>query len=172
MRRVECIMLTKGATALLTAFQGTSAEVMVKKMTHCDILILPNDKVKDAQLLIDTVSRGTYDYVISLGQRPNVKDKVYIETTARHGTEVLKTAFDCEKLRRTFKELGITAKLSHNAGTSFCNELYWNGLKDISDNNLNIQMVFVHVPFEKNISNMECFQKSLQNSIRVVVEKS
>lgn len=42
-------------------------------------------------------------------------------------------------------ENGISAKLSHNTGTSFCNRLYGGGLKYIADNSLSAEMVFVHV---------------------------
>ena len=44
--------------------------------------------------------------------------------------------FDCEKLKRNLEQAGLPAKLSTNAGTSFCNELYWNGLRYIKENKL------------------------------------
>lgn len=149
-----------GKRILLTAFCGTSAELLVKGIepdSKCQVLYLPNDKIKDSELLIDALQQEQFDYVISFGQRPNIKDKVHIESRARKSELGLETAFDCEKLKCTMEQVGLSVKLSCNAGTSYCNELYWNGLRYIEENRLDTKMVFVHVPFEKNISNAEEF---------------
>ena len=149
-----------GKRILLTAFCGTSAELLVKGAElnlKYKVLYLPNDKIKDSELLIDALQQEQFDYVISFGQRPNIKDKVHIESRARKSELGLETAFDCEKLKCTMEQVGLSAKLSCNAGTSYCNELYWNGLRYIEENRLDTKMVFVHVPFEKNISNAEEF---------------
>lgn len=153
-----------GKKILLTAFRGTSAEVLVADRNvqeQYEILFLPNDKIMDSELLIEALQQDKFDYVISLGQRPNIKDKVYIETRARKDGLSIDTTFDCENLRRSLEKNGLPAKLSHNAGTSFCNALYWNGLQYIVEKNLDVKMVFVHVPFEKNIAEMEKFRKKL-----------
>ncbi len=149
---------------LLTAFRGTSAEVLVTQENikkRYEILLLPSDKVKDSELLIEALKQGHFDYVISLGQRPNIKGKVHIETTARKNGLSMETAFDCERLKSSMEKNGLFAKLSSNAGTSFCNELYWNGLRYIGENKLDTKMVFIHVPFVKNISDMEEFARML-----------
>lgn len=149
---------------LLTAFCGTSAELLVKGVEpnfFDKVLYLPNDKIKDSELLTEALKQEQFDYVISLGQRPNIKDKVHIETRARKGDLCIETVFDCEKLKNMLEQSGLSAKLSCNAGTSFCNELYWNGLKYMEENRLNTKMVFLHVPFEKNISDVEEFRRKL-----------
>ena len=149
---------------LVTAFRGTSAELLVKGAElgpQYQILYLPNDKVKDSELLIHALKQEHFDYVISLGQRPNIKDKVHIETTAKRAGCCLKTNFDCEKLKQRLEQNGLSAKLSDNAGTSFCNELYWNGLRYIEEEISDTQMVFLHVPFEKNISDVDEFRGKL-----------
>lgn len=146
---------------LLTVFEGTSSELLLKGFNDVPILVLHNDMVKDSELLIEMLSKAHFNYVLSFGQRPNIKDKVHIETTARDGELRLDNVFDCERLRLLFEQNGIPAKLSHNAGTSFCNRLYWNGLKYIKDNDLETKMVFVHVPFRKNISEFERFRERI-----------
>lgn len=149
---------------LLTAFRGTSAETLVKcKMVkeQYEVLILPNDKIKDAELLIKVLQQEPFDCIICLGQRPNIKDKVHIETTAKKGEVAIETSFDCGALKRALEQNGLVAKLSYNAGTSFCNELYWNGLRYIAEEKLDTKMVFVHVPFEKNVTDMEKFRKKM-----------
>lgn len=153
---------------LLTVFEGTSSELLLNGFRDFPVLVLPNDKVKDSELLLGMLSEAHFDYVLSFGQRPNIKYKVHIETTAREGEVCLDTVFDCERLRLLFEQNGIQARLSHNAGTSFCNKLYWNGLKYIEEHELETRMVFVHVPFEKNIEVFEAFQRGIYNTLKVL----
>ena len=153
---------------LLTAFNGTSSEMLLKGFNDFSLVILPNDKVRDSEILIKTLSGTHFDYVLSFGQRSNIKDKVHIETTASDGELRLDTVFDCERLRLLFEQNGIQVKLSHNAGTSFCNKLYWNGLKYIEEHELETRMVFIHVPFEKNIGAFEVFQRGIYNTLKVL----
>lgn len=157
-------MIIRQKRILLTVFLGSSAELLVKEAElneQYSVLFLPNDRVRDSELLIAVLKQERFDYIVSLGQRPNIKDKVYIETRAKKGELSIETAFDYEKLKCIFEQAGLSVKLSDNAGTSFCNELYWNGLRYIAENNLDTKMVFVHVPFEKNISNAEEFWEKL-----------
>ena len=46
-------------------------------------------------------------------------------------------------------------------GNSYCNELYWNGLRYIKESQLDTKMVFIHVPYEKIISDVEVFRRKL-----------
>lgn len=151
----------KNRNILLTAFCGTSAAHMLEKERDCRTLFLPNDKVRDSEILIDAISKETFGYVICFGQKPLIVDKVFIETTAGHGEISIKTNFDCEKLKQVFEQKGIAAKLSHNAGTSFCNALYLNGLRYIFQNHMETKMVFVHIPFGKNITDFDGFCKRI-----------
>lgn len=144
---------------LLTAFHGTAAEALTHNIEDYEILILPNDKIRDSRMLIEMISKGHFDYVISLGQKPNIKDRVHLETMARKGESQISTTFDYEQLRQLFEQNGMAVKLSQNAGTSFCNELYWNGLQYISEQQLETQMLFVHIPFLKNVTDFEGFRK-------------
>jgi len=154
-----------GKRILLTAFCGTSAELLVKGIepdSKCQVLYLPNDKVKDSELLLEALQQEQFDYVISFGQRPNIKDKVHIETTARKDGNALITVFEYERLKCYLEQNGLLVKISDNAGTSYCNELYWNGLRYILEKKLDTKMVFLHVPFEKNISNLKHFVEEMK----------
>ncbi len=150
---------------LLTAFLRSSSEMLIKDIENYKKLILPNDKIKDSQILIEILSRCNFDYIISFGQRPNIKDKVHIETTAKSGGYSIDTNFDCNKLKLLLEKESVPAKISHNAGTSYCNELYYNGLKYIFQNKLKCKMVFVHIPFAKNIDDFYSFQKQIFDSV-------
>ena len=155
----------QSSNILLTAFRDTSAELLIANTTAFKTLILPNDKK-----LIDAILVEMPDYVISFGQRPNIKNKVHIETTARDDDFLISTNFDCDKLKLAFEQNGIVSKISNNAGTSFCNQLYLNGLKYILQNRLNMKMVFVHIPFEKHIIDFESFSKRILNAIADISE--
>jgi len=160
-----------GKRILLTAFCGTSAELLVNGVeldSQYQVLYLPNDKIKDSELLIEALQQEQFDYVISLGQRPNIKDKVHIETSARKGGDVLVTAFECERLKRCLEQNGLPVKISDNAGTSYCNELYWNGLRYILEKKLDTQMVFLHVPFEKNILDLKQFVDEVKGGLSII----
>lgn len=153
-----------GKRILLTAFCGTSAELLVKGIeldSKCQVLYLPNDMVRDSELLLEALQQEQFDYVISFGQRPNIKDKVHIETTARKDGNALITAFEYERLKCYLEQNGLLVKISDNAGTSYCNELYWNGMRYILEKKLDTRMVFLHVPFEKYISNLKHFVEGM-----------
>ena len=152
----------------MTVFRGSSAEHLIKYAKEFDSLILPNDKVKDSEKLINKIIDGTYDYVFSFGQKPNIKNKVHIETAARNGESTVKTSFDCEQLQKLFESNGVVAKISHNAGTSYCNSLYFNDLSYIQNNKLKTKMVFIHIPFLKNIDNFDSFFKKVIYTISMI----
>ncbi len=141
---------------LLTGFEGTSAELLVKKAVYKS-LILPNDKVLDSQILSAEIGRQSYRYVFSFGQKPVIRDKVYLETAARNGDSMIFTDFAYGKLRDALKAEDLEVRISDNAGTSFCNALYWNALAYIRDHGLETKMVFVHIPFCKNMTEMDGF---------------
>lgn len=41
-------------------------------------------KIIDSKILLEEISQQEYDYILSFGQKPNIKDKIYLETTARN----------------------------------------------------------------------------------------
>lgn len=149
---------------LMTGFCGTSSELIVKKAA-CKSLILPNDKALDSQILLEELSLRDYKYIFSFGQKPNIRDKVYIETTARSGRECLHTDFPYDKLRDALEAENAAVRISDHAGTSFCNALYWNVLKYIRDKGSETKIVFLHIPFCKNMTSSEDFCEKILLSI-------
>jgi hypothetical protein len=93
-----------GKNILLTAFRGSSSEVLLKSTEIYETLILPNDKINDSIKLIDMISKEKYDYIISFGQKPNINKKVHIETKALNKDIHICTNFDCKKLELLFKQ--------------------------------------------------------------------
>ena len=145
---------------LLTGFRGTSSELLVKKANYKS-LILPNDKIIDSNILLGEISLQEYDIIFSFGQKPGIKDKIYIETTARNVDACINTNFQYDKLKDILELNNIPVRSSSNAGTSFCNALYWNGLSYIYNQCLDTKMIFLHIPFYKNIVDPELFFKRI-----------
>lgn len=156
---------------LLTGFRGTSSEVIVKTSKYKS-LILPNDKVLDSRLLIEEMSLNKYNYILSFGQKPNIKNKVFIETTARNLDDCINTNFDYNKLKNGLETQSLSVKISGNAGTSFCNALYYGGLKFINNERLGSKMIFIHIPFYKNISGPKQFFSRVLAAIENVCDLS
>ncbi len=152
-------------TILLTAFRGTSSERLISGKHDCPAVILPNDKIKDSEILISYISGNNVNYIISFGQKPNIRDKIHIETTAQSGEVCIDTDFDCAKLQSLFEKAGIPAKISHNAGTSYCNRLYLNTLTYLRQSKADVKMVFLHIPFIKNITDFSAFREGIFSGI-------
>lgn len=96
---------------------------------------------------------------------PNIKDKVYIETTARNGSRSFYTDFVYDKLQEALKGEKISVRISDNVGTSFCNTLYRNVLEYICDKILETKMLFLHVPFCMNMTSPEDFCERIWKGI-------
>ena len=149
---------------LLTAFKGTSSERLIQCFDSTyDKLVMENDKRKSEQQLIEMLEKSCYDLVLSFGQRPVMKNKLCIETCAMEGERMIGTRVDCSVLMRNFAECGLDVKLSNNAGTSFCNNIYRFGLLSLEKSDTH--MVFIHIPFEKNISDFDEFAEKVKNAV-------
>lgn len=149
---------------LLTGFSGTSSELLVKRAAYRS-LILPNDKVLDARILLAEIGRHSYKYIFGFGQKPCIRDKVYLETSARNGNECIRTDFAYGKLLDALNAEKIAVSVSDNAGTSFCNALYWNVLAHIRDKGLETKMIFLHIPFCKNMTEADSFFDKIHKAV-------
>lgn len=79
--------------------------------------------------------------------------------------------FDFELFVEILKQNGIKASLSSNPGNSFCNNVYYHGLKAIAEHNLKTEMCFVHVPYEDKISDYEAFGEKLAAAMRQLINR-
>ncbi len=150
---------------LLTAFRGTSSEDLLRPPLDYDTIILPNDRIKDSEKVITHLTDHNPSYIISFGQKPNIRDKIHIETCARSREVCFTTDFDADRLKLFFDSTGIPAKISQNTGTSFCNQLYYNVLLHLNRSKSAAKMVFIHVPFRKNITDFADFKTKILTAI-------
>lgn len=137
-------------TCLVTAFDGedNSSRIICRRLkADCKKIILPNDKTASCEMLKRELDSG-FRYVISLGQKPLIKNKISAEDTAKLNGKVLKSS--AATIAEAIKKFGYDCYISHNAGTSFCNNLYFFGLDYIAEKHLKTEMFFLHVPFADN----------------------
>ena len=156
---------------LLTAFKDTSSERLINRLQAYDKLILENNMEKSVEQLIDGLNKNTYTLILSFGQRPVIKDKIHFESTAKDKSGVnYVTAFDIDDALAVCSEIGLSAKRSDNAGTSYCNNIYYWGLDYIKTHSLNTKMCFVHIPYDKNISDFDDFSEKIKQLINKIGE--
>lgn len=152
---------------LLTGFSNTSSELLIHQAGDYKTIILPNDKVRDSEIVIGAISDAEFDYVFCFGQKPVLKDKVTIEVTAKEGDLWIDTSFPYRELKELFEENGVRVNISHNAGTSFCNKLYYNCMKYVVQRGMRTKIIFVHIPVYQNIIDRKTFFEKIID----VVEK-
>ena len=161
-------MKDKRFSVLLTAFQGTSAEKIIRDFADAyDKLILVNDKKESVNQLISAIDEYKPDVIINFGQKPVIKNKIYIELRGKETDKVYQTTIDVEKFQCAFEKVDFDVCISYNAGTSYCNHLYANGLKYLEEKGNKAKMVFIHVPFEKNMSDLGAYIVGVKKAIEM-----
>ena len=142
---------------LYTAFNGqdNSSKILLDKITteSKDKLYLRNSFDTSVKQLINKLKK--YDSIISFGQAPLDKDIIKIEVIGKKEKDLYKTDFNYSKIKEDIEKTGFKVYISEDAGNFLCNNLYYNGLKYIKENNINCKMIFIHIPKIENISNID-----------------
>jgi pyroglutamyl-peptidase len=160
---------------LITGFIGNnnSSKILLdnlRKNNYANILYLDNDFVISEKQLKNEIKNNEYDIIFSLGQKLKVKS-IYIEIVARNESEKLETNYDYIGLKNYMEDY-FKIKISENAGKYLCNNIYYKGLKYIYDNKLKTKMVFIHIPYLKNVD-IKHFSKIIIKFVEnLVVEKN
>ena len=140
---------------LYTAFNGksNSSKVLLDniKCNESDKLYLKNSFVTSINQLKNKLVENNYDLIISFGQAPLNYNNIKIEIHGKNNTDIYNTNYDFSKLGYKLKLNGFNVIISHDAGNYLCNNIYYYGLKYISEQNLNCDMIFVHIPRLDNI---------------------
>lgn len=147
---------------ILAGFDGVdnpSQMVVERAALSCRKLILPNDKEKSAEILLSEIKKTSAVCVVILGQKPNIKDKIAIESAARGCKGVLKTALDVTVSAQLIKSLGYDAYISKGCGTSYCNHVYYSCLLS------GVNCIFLHIPTISNISDMSALISAIEGYV-------
>lgn len=152
------ILLTSFQTWLPQQKSNSSDDLLIKvqKMNYtsvADIFFLRNipvDIEEASYQVIHEIKRIQPDVIISCGMAER-RNKLTIESNASCLNECLYTSVDLAKLTKTL----MVTEISNDAGKFVCEGLYYQLLKYIRSQQLNIHCIFVHVPFlEANQSNL------------------
>ncbi len=127
---------------------------------NCTKLILPNDKDKSAELLLEAVKKANAVCVVMLGQKPCIREKIAVEPSAGRDGEILRTPLDCTVTAEIIRANGYNAYISRGCGNSYCNHIYYECLKN------GINGIFLHVPVISNIPDMEKITKAVEGYVK------
>ena len=149
---------------LFTAFNGknNSSKVLLDyiQIDSKNKLYLKNSFTTSVIQLTNKIKNNDYDLVISFGQAPLENNTIKIETIS-NGEEKIETNYNYNDIK-SLLEKKYNVILSKNAGNYLCNNIYYNGLKYIRENNLKSKMLFIHIPKIDNINNIELLSKILE----------
>lgn len=147
---------------ILAGFDGKNnpARIITERVScGCRKLILPNDKTKAEELLMNEIKSAETGVVILLGQKPCIKNKIAVEPTAALRGETLRTNLDVTVTAELIKQSGYAAYISRGCGTSYCNHIYFQCLKS------GVNCIFLHVPTMDNISDIKALTKAIEGIV-------
>lgn len=143
---------------LYTAFNGksNSSKILLDNIIaeKDNKLYLRNSFKTSVEQLSNKIKKNEYDLIVSFGQAPLDKGTIKIETRG-NGVDYFDTDYDYSNLKKLFDENGFKTIISNDAGNYFCNNIYYNGLKYIRENNLKCKMIFIHIPQIDNIDDIK-----------------
>lgn len=143
---------------LYTAFNGksNSSKILLDNIIveEDNKLYLKNGFKTSVEQLSNKLKKDRYDLIISFGQAPIDKETIKIETRG-NGIDYFETDYDYNNLKKLFEKNGFNVVISKDAGNYLCNNIYYNGLKYIRENNLKCKMIFVHIPQIDNINDIK-----------------
>ena len=156
---------------LCIGFKGNknSSKVLLDNLSQnksIDCLYIDNDFEKSENQLKDKIKGNNYDVIFAFGQKPVIKS-IYIEKLGKNGFEKLETNYNYFGLK-DFLDKYYRIKISENAGKYLCNNIYYKGLKYIYENKLKAKMVFIHIPYIKNID-LNNFYKIIINYFMEII---
>ncbi len=147
---------------ILAGFDGknNSSRIITEKASlNCTKVILPNDREKSAELLLETIRKVNAVCVVILGQKPSVKEKIAVEPQAKRCGKVLHTPLDVTVTVEKIKKNGYNAYISKGCGMSYCNHVYYECLESGTN------CIFLHVPTMNNVSDIYALTKAVEEYI-------
>ena len=158
---------------LITSFKGknNSSSILLNNIRAnlTDKLELTNSFITSEKELKQKIDKNKYKYIISFGQKLNC-NKLYIELFGNKNDDKLETLFPYKKLASFLKENNIEYVISKNAGNYLCNNIYYEGMKYIKDNSLDIKVIFIHIPSINTKCDIEKTAKIISNFIETLTD--
>lgn len=151
--------------SLYTAFKGktNSSKLILDHIVASNKLYLTNSFKTSVVELQNKLKKSNYDLIVSFGQAPLDKDIIKLEVAAKGKIKYF-TSYDYNNLYNKLKE-EYKVIISSNAGNYLCNNIYYYGLKFINDNKLKAKMIFIHIPKEDKITDIEKLAKTIKEGV-------
>lgn len=148
---------------LYTAFNGkdNSSKILLDNIKILDEnkLYLRNSFITSVKQLQNKIKLDNFDLIVSFGQAPLEQDNIRIEVVGKDQNEIYESDFDYSELKEKLEKNNYKTDVSRDAGNYYCNNIFFNGLKYIKENNLKCKMIFIHIPFLNKIGNIEELSK-------------
>lgn len=143
---------------LIGGFRGNtnSASMIVDKITSendLERIHLVNSFETSKTQLENLLQKQYFDLIIIFGQKPKVTS-LYLECQADLKGNKLVTKHKYDLLEKMLNNSGFTTVISRNAGSYLCNHIFYVGLKHTQNNNLDSELLFIHIPSFNNIENI------------------
>lgn len=144
---------------LITGFLGAnnSSKIIVENIkpnNQIDKLYLQNNFEICLQQLEDKFKDQKFDRIISFGQKP-VTRAFCIETVAYNKETKIETSYNYLPLIKYLKDHNLSVRQSVRPGNYLCNYIYYHGLRLIREKNLQTDMLFIHAPYSRNLTNVK-----------------
>lgn len=152
---------------LYTAFNGknNSSKILLDyvKVNNYNKLYLRNSFITSVKQLNNKIKDNNYDLIISFGQAPLDRDTLKIETIGKNN-DYYETNYDYNYLKSKLEDK-YNVIISNYAGNYLCNNIYYNGLKYIKENNLKTKMIFIHIPKINDISSISNLANKIEGGL-------
>jgi pyrrolidone-carboxylate peptidase len=148
---------------LFCGFKGNdnTSKLLLDSLKTNNKLYLENNFNISVKQLLNKIGQSNYDCIIMFGQKPVLKS-ICLETLAKC-QNVLFSTYNIAELKCHFDNLGYKVKTSENPGNYLCNNVYYQCLKYVDDNNLKTKVIFIRIPTVNNIFNIQRFANDIQN---------
>lgn len=131
-----------------------------------DKLYLTNSYQTSVRELMEKIHDNSYRKVLIFGQWGRVGAGVaQVETIAKKGRYCRLTTFPYRTLVEQLRRVGLTVRISKCAGNWLCNNVYYYGLKYVEEEHLDCQMIFIHLPKAKQVSNFEQLARQIEAGV-------
>lgn len=153
---------------LYTGFNGktNSSKIILDKIKSSNKQYLKNSFKTSVNQFEKVIKDNCYDLIISFGQGPLELNTIKIETKGKD-IDSYTTNYNYSNLKEKLIRNGYSVIVSNDAGSYLCNNIYYNGLKFIENNNLKSSMIFIYIPKIDNITEIDKLAKIFNN-----IEKS
>lgn len=150
---------------LITGFKGfnNSSRILLDNINNkFDKLYLENDFNISVNQMINQLNNNSYDLIIAFGQKPNIKS-IYIETIGKGQNIQYETTYNFSNLYSELIKNNFKVKISSNAGNYLCNNIYYNTMKYIKENKINMNILFIHIPYSGNFEKSKDFLNFIES---------